>query len=46
MQNGTITIRKKGKWLNWSNVTVSQTPNIFVFMALVNDIMSKQPRPA
>ena len=45
MQNGAITIRKKDKWLNWSNVTVGQTPNIFVFMALVNDIMSKQTLP-
>jgi hypothetical protein len=46
LNNGVITIRKKGKWLNWSNVTVAETPNIFVFMALVNDVLNKQSRPA
>ena len=36
--NGAIAIRKQGKWLNWSNISLSETPNIIVFEALVNAI--------
>ncbi|MCP4417690.1 MAG: hypothetical protein GY805_13790 [Chloroflexi bacterium] len=43
VSKGFITIRKKGKWLNWSNVTVGETPNIFVFLALVKGVMKKKP---
>jgi hypothetical protein len=41
--NGTIAIRKQGKWLNWSNLSLSETPNILVFEALVNSIVGSRP---
>jgi hypothetical protein len=41
--NGTIAIRKQGKWLNWSNLALSETPNILVFEALVNSIVGTRP---
>ena len=40
--NGTIAIRKQGKWLNWSNLSLSETPNILVFEALVNSIVGSR----
>ena len=36
VSNGFIVIKKDGKWLNWANVAVAQTPNFFVFLALVD----------
>jgi hypothetical protein len=39
VSNGSITIKKDGKWLNWANVAVAQTPNFFVFLALVDRIV-------
>ncbi len=39
LNQGIITVKKAGKWLNWSTVTVAQTPNIFVFLALVDRIV-------
>jgi hypothetical protein len=39
LQSGIVTIKKEGKWLNWKNVTVAQTPNIFVFLGMVNQIV-------
>jgi hypothetical protein len=41
--NGAIAIRKQGKWLNWSNISLSETPNIIVFEALVNGIAASRP---
>lgn len=41
--NGAIAIRKQGKWLNWSNISLSETPNIIVFEALVNGIAGSRP---
>ena len=41
--NGAIAIRKQGKWLNWSNISLSETPNIIVFEALVNGIAGVWP---
>lgn len=41
--NGTITIRKQGKWLNWSNLSLSETPNILIFETLVNNIAGSIP---
>lgn len=40
VRGGKITIRKKGKWLDWSNVAVSDTPNVFVFLTLVDGVMA------
>jgi hypothetical protein len=39
LQNGAVTVRKKDKWLNWSSVTVGSTPNIYVFLNLVDQII-------
>lgn len=39
LQNGAVTVRKKEKWLNWSNVTVGSTPNIYVFLHMVDQII-------
>ncbi len=39
---GVISIKKEGKWLNWSTVRASMVPNIFVFLALVDYIMQSQ----
>ncbi len=39
LQNGVVTVRKKDKWLNWSSVTVGGTPNIYVFLRLVDGIV-------
>lgn len=38
VSNGSIAVKKEGKWLNWANVTVAQTPNYVVFLALVDQI--------
>lgn len=38
LDKGVIAVSKEGKWLNWASVTVAQTPNIFVFTALVDAI--------
>ncbi|MCB8942285.1 MAG: hypothetical protein H6658_00785 [Ardenticatenaceae bacterium] len=39
LQQGALTIRKKDKWLNWSSVTVGSTPNIYVFLNMVDQIV-------
>lgn len=39
VSNGFIAIKKDGKWLSWANVAVAQTPNFFVFLALVDRIV-------
>jgi hypothetical protein len=41
--NGAIAIRKQGKWLNWSNISLSETPNVLVFETLVNNIARSNP---
>ncbi len=41
--NGAIAIRKQGKWLNWSNISLSETPNVLVFETLVNSIVGSRP---
>jgi hypothetical protein len=39
LDKGVISVSKQGKWLNWASATVAQTPNIFVFTALVDSIV-------
>lgn len=39
LEKGMIAVSKQGKWLNWATATVAQTPNIFVFTALVDSII-------
>jgi hypothetical protein len=41
--NGAIAIRKQGKWLNWSNLSLSETPNVLVFETLVNSVVGSRP---
>ncbi|MGH2478876.1 MAG: DUF6585 family protein [Ktedonobacteraceae bacterium] len=44
VNRGIVTVKKEGKWLNWSTIMVARVPNIFVFMALVNYVLkSRQP---
>lgn len=38
VNNGFVTVKKEGKWLNWSSVQVATIPNFFIFLALVNAI--------
>ena len=38
VERGVIVVRKAGQWLRWANVTVGGTPNVFVFLALVERI--------
>ena len=40
VNRGIVTVKKEGKLLNWSSVQVAKVPNIFLFMALVNSIIS------
>ncbi len=42
VNRGVVTVRKEGKWLNWSSARVAQIPNVFVFMALANYILKGQ----
>ena len=39
LDKGVIAVSKQGKWLNWTTTSVAQTPNIFVFTALVDSII-------
>ncbi|MFN8478264.1 MAG: DUF6585 family protein [Kouleothrix sp.] len=39
LEKGIISVSKEGKWLNWASASVAQTPNIFVFTALVDAIV-------
>lgn len=43
VEKGTIAVRKKGKWLSWTNVAVGDTPNVFVFLALVDGVVKQRP---
>lgn len=39
VNRGVVTVRREGKWLNWSSVMAAKVPNIFVFMALVDYVL-------
>jgi hypothetical protein len=39
VDKGVVMVRKKGKWLNWKNVSVALIPNFFVFLALVDRVV-------
>ena len=43
VKRGIVSVKKEGKWLNWSTVGVARIPNFYVFMALV-DYVSKGRR--
>ncbi|NDJ55306.1 MAG: hypothetical protein GYB68_19720 [Chloroflexi bacterium] len=36
LRQGFISIRKQGKWFNWTGIAVSNTPNVFVFLSLAD----------
>lgn len=38
LDRGIINIQKEGKWFNWKSATVGGTPNVFVFLSLVDQI--------
>lgn len=39
LNQGIINVKKEGKWLTWSSVTVANTPNIFIFTSIVDQIV-------
>lgn len=39
LERDIITVRKEGTWLSWANVTVGGTPNVLVFLTLVDRII-------
>ncbi len=43
VKRGVVSVKKEGKWLNWSSIGVAQIPNFYVFMALY-DYASKGRR--
>ena len=44
VQQGVISVRKQGKWFNWGKVSVPDVPNVFVFIALVDQIVGINTR--
>jgi hypothetical protein len=39
IHQGYVSVSKKGKWLNWCTIGAPSIPNLFVFLALVDDII-------
>ena len=39
INQGTISIKKDGNWLNWASITVKDTPNVYIFMTIVGQIV-------
>lgn len=39
IKRGRISVRKQGKWLNWAGQTAAATPNLLIFLALVDQIV-------
>lgn len=39
IRRGLIEVSKRGKWFNWCNIPISSVPNLYVFLALVNEIV-------
>jgi len=42
VRRGIVSVKKEGKWLNWSSVGVPRIPNFYVFMALVDYAQKSQ----
>lgn len=38
LDRGVINIQKEGKWFTWKSATVGGTPNVFVFLSMVDQI--------
>ena len=45
VRRGIVSVKKEGKWLNWSNISVANIPNFYVFMALLDYAVKSQQRP-
>jgi|GEM_PF-2212377 len=45
LNKGSIKFLKKDKSSNWPDVLMGQTPNVFVFMALVNNVLKNRSEP-
>lgn len=43
ISRGFVSVRKAGKWLNWSGKQVKEIPNVFVFLT-VADLLHRQTR--
>jgi len=48
INRGTITVRRAGKWLGWTSQTAAGTPNLFIFLTMIDQIVGlnkpkKQP---
>lgn len=41
LQKGYVAVSKAGKWLRWSSRPVREIPNVFLFIALVRNILKK-----
>jgi hypothetical protein len=39
IKEGYVSVSKSGKWFNWCNIAASAVPNIYVFTAMVNQIV-------
>jgi len=39
LDRGSIAIQKEGGWISWASITASGTPNLFVFLSLVDKII-------
>ncbi|GHO81320.1 hypothetical protein KSD_90910 [Ktedonobacter sp. SOSP1-85] len=44
VNRGIVSVRKEGKWFNWSTISVAKIPNFFVFMSLTRSILSQVRR--
>lgn len=42
VNKGYVSVKKEGKWLNWSSAPVAAIPNFFVFLPLVKAIREQQ----
>lgn len=43
---GQISVRKEGKWLNWAGQSASATPNLFIFLSMVDQIVGLNRKKA
>ncbi len=39
INRGIINVRKAGKWFGWSSQTAAQTPNLFIFLNVIDQIV-------
>jgi hypothetical protein len=39
IHQGYVSVSKKGKWLNWCTIGAASIPNLFVFLALIDEII-------